>query len=695
MAAVKKPRPAFEGTLTNPLHSLSSYTYSFALWWVDIDECNDLFSRVDVKEAQTWKFGPGSFVIAEDGGQQPAKRLPGSLGLNYQIQDVKFNTVLTGQGHYGSNMTSGTMTIIEPMGCSLIETLISASWDGEKFNNYTEQPFILELKFHGYNDYGEQVEDELKSNLFRKRFPVRLTTWKMNFSTKGTEYVVNFVPLTHLLQGHEYGTTPCQINVKDITTVQDFFAKFETQLNNYYKSTNNAYSDNYHFVIDKAIAESAIVYDKENSLKDKSSGATSLNINSTGFAIEPGTSIMLIVSKILSHAKFFHDQLLVMPSYQKQPGEIDSVYQARIDAAIKQIMGNQGEAFNAFKTTVKVRYGGSNVQSKVVDPKRNTRPKIIDIVISQYVSWVGNHPAVGQLADMRPYAIKNYKYLYTGQNIDIINLNINFDATYYQNIITSPSLLAAYSDSPNDSTDLAAAGPSLYLTPQLLALFYPALKIPSVSQGKFHQTLNDYSKTLGFNITNSPNAIKTIDVFKNSIYSGMTGSALTTKMTIVGDPTLIKQDDWLYVPNPNGTEYSDWKSPLDFVQEFGHYQFDIMNAVVKLTINSVLDYDVDIPGTSRSGGTYPEAARSESLFSGYYYITTVVNRFSNGKFEQDLTLARYVNGDFAIAATDTTSSRANGANFLAAINTNILSRITGQNTTGVFGAIQNGSARIS
>jgi hypothetical protein len=91
------------------------------------------------------------------------------------------------------------MTIIEPVGITFIEQLIAASYNGTEFANYTQNPYILQLEFSGYDDAGNIIANST-SNLYKKRFPILLLDVKINLTQKGTEYRIAFGKMTHSLQ---------------------------------------------------------------------------------------------------------------------------------------------------------------------------------------------------------------------------------------------------------------------------------------------------------------------------------------------------------------------------------------------------------------------------------------------------------------------------------------------------------------
>jgi hypothetical protein len=121
---------------------------------------------------------------------------------------------------------------------------------------------------------------------------------------------------------------------------------------------------------------------------------------------------------------------------------------------------------------------------------------------------------------------------------------------------------------------------------------------------------------------------------------------LVIKLDIVGDPTLMKQDDWLYSPSPNTSgDYNNWHtlSQAEFANKYGHIRMDIMPVVIGLQINTPVDADNEYLNT---GLTFPPMTRngtSSSVFSGLYTTTTINNVFSKGTFTQTVNCVRIDN----------------------------------------------------
>ena len=682
-------RPLPTPVVPNPMHNYASWTYSWSLWWLDVGDCNNLMNQNDVDSAQAFKLSDKSYVVAEDSGRYPDNRLPSQYGLNYQLQEVTLNTTIgLNKVSKHSNLLTGSLTILEPYGVTFIDTLADASWDPiqKQYINYTQQPYMLQLDFKGYDDNGVPVPDS-EVALYRKRYPIVFLNMKVGVTGKGAEYKITFAPQGHAALQNEHATTPADFTVT-AGTVDEFFNGKDGLVDKYTKywqqELNTArykYADSMAFDIDPAIKVSAIVNKNDAPITlasyknpDSKTVTTDLVLDKLTWTIPKGTPIVDLIAKVIVQSAWLIETQLKLNG--KSESESD----------------NQTDPTNLIKTTVKTLYqgisrdGGSDGKSGVVvnafDAVKQRRALSFTFCINQYTTYKGSNPHMNTMPDYRPWVVKNYNYLYTGKNTDIIDLKIDFDTTYYTTINSYNKQVASKQSSAatGDQTKLAA-GVEFPLTPGSLSMAITPLRAVKTSTPMRVVHVNgDINAAAGLN-GNRPDAATAMDVLK-STYSGPNGDMLNVKLNIVGDPILLKQDDWLYTPSPsNSTAYNAQTSQLDFANKYGHLRMDNAELIVYLTINTPIDIDTDY---YNSGLVFPPANTMTSLFSGAYTILKIESKFIAGKFEQTLHLARYLNADYIEFFA--TSQATRGDN-VALVRKNALAE-TSTNTSGaVVGGI--------
>lgn len=645
LSSVKQQAPT--KIVPNPLHQFASYTYNWSLWRLAVDDANIILGQTDANTAATTPLSPNSYCIAQDSGLYSDRRPPAQFGLNYNIQTVEFDSIIgLNSTTKTSNMTNGRMTIIEPYGVTWLDTLVytSAVETGSYTTNYLTQPYMLQLDFTGYDDSGNIVP---VNKTFRKRFPIEFSGIKIKVGNKGTEYQVEYFPVTQKPWQSSMSTTPADFNIS-AGTVKEFFTAFKSAINAYWRNQiiqgKISYADVIDFAIDPLIDKSEIINSAQLSLlqANPNSGQI-LDVKKGYFTIPKGSQIIDVIDKVLVQSSYLLEQL----GLNKQ-----SV------ATLKKLTDDQTTVLNHFKTSCGIRYAGQDKSGTIVD-KAYSSAGINRYCLSwtynihQYPVYDGTNPRVSQLSDSRAVTVKDYNYIYTGKNIDILKLDINFDTTYYTTVAAYTNDIAK--SQVSKSTGLDSYLSSTYVILPNLAFIaqvaIPALgKIPNPTPLRYKLVQNDLRDNTGMNISGNPDAQVGANVAR-SLYSRYpSGDMLKVEITIVGDPTLIKQDDVLYSPNPSASNnYNSWDSisQAQYARDNGSVRMDTGQLVARLTINTPLDIDTDWAGT---GLVFPQANSYKSLFSGQYQIKVIKNKFEGGQFTQTLTMIRYPNSSIVDAS---------------------------------------------
>jgi len=657
--------PATCTVAPNPMHAFASWTYTWTLWWLDINDYNELTSIGSIEEANNWNPTVGlSYVVAEDSGLYPDRRLPG-VPYDYIIDSVEFETLLTPNTRTkSSNLIEGSMVIQEPYGISLIDVLVKAGYvlnPGEP-QNYLQRPYMLECNFVGYDDNNNPVPSS-KTAIYRKRFPIRLLSIDIDAGTKGTEYKVQYCAAGHIAHFDELGKIPVDISVT-AGTVNEFFTEFAKKLN-YYWSQLSAYGnstggivlqypDSYKFVLDPGIGTGNIVDQTQLSLQDADLTGITMDFTKQTFKISRGTPIVNIIEGIMAHSDYF-------------------INLQGVGSATTNSTSNQTTIFNIFKTQVKTQYttasGGTTASGSaaVFDTYRNCYPQAVTYYIHQYPTWDGKDPNMPLFMDPTDFKVKQYDYLYTGHNVDVIDFKLAFNTTFYTAVMAYNTLISAVTPTKSTSTDFIEQNINI----PLLGIGTIGGLIPAVAAAQSsnltplrYRILNNVpSWSTGYNKETRPAAITAAQVI-NSTYTDSKGDMITLELRIVGDPTLIKQDDWYYGPDPTAKgDYNSWNSmsQSDFANKYGHYRTDTGEVYVQVNVNTIYDIDADVPGANQ-GFMFPNPSLAQaSLFSGLYKIATIKNEFSNGKLEQVLNLYRNMNQDINDAVARYQTSQREGS----------------------------------
>ena len=243
-------------------------------------------------------------------------------------------------------------------------------------------------------------------------------------------------------------------------------------------------------------------------------------------------------------------------------------------------------------------------------------------------------------------AVKEYNYMFTGKNIDIIEWKLQFDMSFYAELPVSSA--AQSTDTQLALNDGAGAKTQDKVNP--LPDGKPGDKTPGVQNPvvRFVKTLTGTDLQGGGGTdTQATRAART---WHDAVTRGREMQAL--RMKIIGDPYYIAQSgvgNYFSAPSQYSNLNSDgsvnwtsgevdirvnYRSPIDINQGTGLYNFGSKTF------------------------TDPETGKSQSVsqFSGLYQLIYVESVFSNGQFTQDLKALRRPMQESTQAPAETYSS---------------------------------------
>jgi hypothetical protein len=242
-------------------------------------------------------------------------------------------------------------------------------------------------------------------------------------------------------------------------------------------------------------------------------------------------------------------------------------------------------------------------------------------------------------ADWSKYVVKEYNYLYTGSNIDVQGLRINYKTAYYMRNVReakAPGEKGIWADIKQ--TIIEAFGREKDPEPTL-----PLRQYPSILKGR--NTVE----------TTNPENTKAQEFY--DYLTNPEADMMKIELDILGDPAYICQD--MYVP----TSAKDQEEPVGkegsvYDPLFGSFNADQFMPCINLIYRLPDDID-EKEGTMFSGGK--QQYRDERLFfSGVYQVVKVESSFNEGQFLQTLTCVRLNNQSGEGAPIDLVDSAKKG-----------------------------------
>lgn len=219
---------------TNLLSKLASMTYSFSIYILDIDEYKQiLMSQKKTLPSTGLIVQSGGFDRRATGATDSSA----FFDVDYYIDDVNITSSIgTAGGTRAHNALDLQMTIVEPNGISFIPRLRAAVQQHIKQKNLTiseaNQNFLLVVRFYGYDNQGNLISGPTLDQLYKQEGRTRETTSDNNaitekwipfqianvqykIATKNVEYrIVATVPQVTIALSTKNATIPFDFELK-------------------------------------------------------------------------------------------------------------------------------------------------------------------------------------------------------------------------------------------------------------------------------------------------------------------------------------------------------------------------------------------------------------------------------------------------------------------------------------------------
>lgn len=609
----------FTQPLTNILHQYPSYTYGLSLHLLSATEYNNLVGGIT--------YIPNRVLIASAGRYNNTPGIDQFIRSPYFDEDFYFEdfsmTTVIGTNHTSRNTNAIELafTMIEPYGMTLINRLLDQANDPEiNAQNYLDMVYLIQIDFFASNDAGEIIG--IVPGI-TKRFPVKLTQMNIKASVKGSEYQINAVPYNHSAFEQTVISTPASFEISS-GSVSEFFQgstgnkpSFSDAMNGWQqdlvKNNKIGVADTYTFDIDPSISQSSTASfgstspqdtvmgnpTNSNSIRQSNLGTASkdYNPNQKTFGVNAGTSIDKVIDNVVRNSEYIQNQMVIPDGMDPQ-------------TYIQQKIQNENKPLNWYKIVPTITLGE-------YDPIRKVNAKNIVYSVKPYTIY-------NVKSDVAPQGkasqfVKEYNYIYTGKNDDVLDFDINFNTLYYtaqtayrgavSNIFKTANSTDENFKNKNTDAYQGATQNSNSVMPMVVK--------PIVYNAKARATGG---------IINSKNVA--VADLEDSLMTLSAADMLSVQLKIIGDPQFIKQDDCFYSP----LQAMDTLDPR--LTTNNSLRTDYGEIYVRLMFRTPVDID-ESTGLMKFNDRY-----STSVFSGIYRVLTVASEFKQGQFTQTLNLIR-------------------------------------------------------
>ena len=637
----------------NVLHDYATYTYRISLHAISPSNFEKLVDSPS-------EYIPTNVLISSGGARGSSFPRDKHFHEDFYFDKLSMETV-TGMNAStrNTNAVSLNFTIIEPYGLTLLNRLIDASSElGAE--NFKTMPFILQIDFFGSKDDG--IPTQITE--ITKRIPIRFLEFKMKVSNKGGVYEISATPYGHTAFEETAVTTPVKLEIM-AKTVGEFFNAHAHDPGNLAQvgevvskrvALQNAVTSaqrSQRSTLNDATASARV----EKSKKDLAdfSGVTPAPVQITSYAeainkwndtlqleglIEVADVISFEVDKTFKDSTFpkaseiAKDAVEMKQITDKQNGLVTARHTKEGDEVLIPI--NQGTPITevigiALRNSKYIRDQVSEepsdktgfidwfkiipkVKLRAYDKIRKTFAKEYIYVIKKFrASNTENRFAAKTIPSK---SVKDYNYIFTGKNDDVLDLDMTFDTTYFtidsaknknlDNVNGTPNANNVGTDEKSKSANYKDSKPGQSKENDALK---PQLHYSANSAATVSNELNSMERKVG--------------ELQAQMLSSSAGDMLSVELKIIGDPAFIKQDDILY-SLASGDTTPD-----------GGIVTDNEEIYCNLTFLTPTDYD------DSTGLEDPKQSKyTSSVFSGYYKVLIVTSEFHHGQFTQTLHLVR-------------------------------------------------------
>jgi len=394
-------------TVQNPLNVFANYTYHIRFSIMNLQSVYSQNGSYATMNSST------KLIIAESG-----------VTAGFNISEFEFkNTCAPGPKNLNTTNTTWTMTIIEPYGMSFIDKMFLAA-GAVGIKNWSRSPYLIEVWFNGYNLDGTLMSPTQFYTLYR----VSLNDINVRVTEGGSVYELNGVFSGDI--GHSN-----EISIPDVTfqltgtTVLDFFNAFANALNNSQPNNLNDSSKpntQYVFSLPSSDPNNITTWPLKpaGSLNEVSIRSAAFNVSAnpgnTTIKTAKGASIENIVNTVIGSCDQVSNWISASGSSGNSSGQITT---------------------NGISTWIHVH---SYVQLGSFNNTANDydRNVIFNLVPYQSVIGVTDRASVDALSDQGVQQsklstlngigalVKEYDYLYTGLNTEIIKFDISVDSAW-------------------------------------------------------------------------------------------------------------------------------------------------------------------------------------------------------------------------------------------------------------------------
>ena len=542
-----------------------------------------------------------------------------------------------------------SIQINEPFGISLIERLRAAAANNG-YLDHLDAAYLLTLEFKGFDENSRPVDGGKNS---KRLFPIKLTDIDVEVVTGATTYNVKAIPWNEFAYVDRFAKVRTAGTVSTSgRTLGEMVEALEDLLN---KQNNDEKDKNLVGIPDQyeiTVTDEQMAAQQVNNTNYEQTGMGAADYTGADFGFvstanpEAEMTEHLKIRKGMYIPKVLQEMLTGLPNFQDKnfkewrkkvktnlsvygnksfPGDGDQALYERIQKDALKDAKDREFFFPYFQIRSAVQV------LPEFDEIRGTNVKKIHFFIEPLLvhAYSLSIPGVANGQSMKDFVHKTYNYVFTGENLDIMDLQIKYRYSYFTSSLKKEADgreednvvgITATREGTSAKDHFQDTGGALH--------FKKEVTIDSTSdQGAQHEKSKELEQFLDY-ITN-PMA-----------------DMVNITMDILGDPAWISQSQVIpYFPTKVGQGLGDIQEYTEFWRyganklwnsELRCYNAEHANPIIMLNFRMPTDLD-------DKTGIYELRSDQSATFSGLYGVYKVEHNFENGRYTNRLNMYRFNN----------------------------------------------------
>ena len=558
------------------------------------------------------------------------------------------------------NFTKMEFEVVEPFGITFIEK-VRAATAINKFLDYQDAPLLLTIEFKGNTggDGGfepglvDRVTGKFSGNLIVRKIPILLTRVDFDVTEAGAKYSVVAVPYTDLAYDDRF-KYPRTVLTSQADTIDEWIQDTMDQLRVQQKTEKEidktrTFEDIYEIRYHPDVAKRGRKYDTSLQSTNQAGAPKDQEIYYDDFTTAPEARAKKKGSEAqgnpnIAITKYFEDAIRSLTGYQELANDFWVAYLKGTGAVEPGTLKNltkdqdkfgkflQGDKFrqivakNQYVDWFKIKTTVNTNNPQNIDPITKMASKTIIYYAFPYrihiLKFMPPGVSLGNI-DWSKRVAKEYDFIYTGDNVDVQNLRINYKTAYYLRNVRGDDQSGT---EKGWLSEFFQGFKEIFGQERDPEPLLPLRQYPSAIMG---------GNTVSTNSGTEKKAQQFYDYLTHPEVDMM-----KIELDILGDPDYLCQD--MYLPIRRDRKDYGLDSPID--PSTGSFAADRYQPIINVRYRLPTDID-DKKGTMFSEGLDGKALfRDENLFfNGLYQVNKIESKFDQGQFLQTLYCSRFNN----------------------------------------------------